>query len=85
MEKRKVSKEDRLIWRRNALIGTKKWKDMSPEEREKEKHREKYSEWGFEGRSPKTKERKHIHVKEHVRHIRGKEVHVKEHYREVLR
>ena len=47
MEKRKVSKEDRLIWRRNALIGTKEWKDMSPEEREKEKHREEYTEWGF--------------------------------------
>jgi hypothetical protein len=57
-KKRKITKKDREIWRQNALKGTKKWENMSHTQRAKKMHMPTHS-WGFEGHSPKTRQRKY--------------------------
>jgi hypothetical protein len=56
--KRKITKRDREIWRKNALKGTKKWDNMSHPKRVKKIHRPTHS-WGFSGKSPNTRPRKY--------------------------
>ncbi|MEM3260705.1 MAG: hypothetical protein QXI95_02625, partial [Candidatus Micrarchaeaceae archaeon] len=64
-QKRKISKFDRKVWRRNALLGTKEWMEETPEERRKARERREYSAWGFKGHSPHTKDIRHVHVRAH--------------------
>ena len=86
MEKRRITKEDRKVWHKNALLGTKTWENMSSEERKRKRHRKRYSEWGFEEHSPHTKERRleeeaealEHELHEHRRHLRE---HMKRHRR----
>ena len=82
-EKRKISKLDRKIWRKSALLGTKKWMGEPEQERHNARAREERTEWNFRGRSPRTEDIRHVHVHEHVRHRHGKEYRVREHEREV--
>lgn len=81
-QKRKLSRYDRKVYRRNALLGTKEWMKESRKRREVERKRKDYG-WGFEGRSPRTKPREHHehYVHSHIRHHNGKEVHVRGHWR----
>jgi len=58
MAKRKLTWTGRLQLRNNALKGVKKWEHMSHRERVRARHKKNYS-WGFEGRSPNTRPRKH--------------------------
>lgn len=81
--KRKLTKLDRKIQRRNALLGTKKWMEESPEVRHEAHEREEPTRWGFRGKSPHTEDIRHVHVHEHVKHRHGKKYHIKEHWREV--
>ena len=53
---RHITKESRKASRENALKGTKKWEGMSHEQRvQHDKHPS--GNWGFEGKSPSTKDR----------------------------
>ena len=58
MSKRKLSRSVRLKLRENALEGTEKWEHMNHKARVRSRNRKYYS-WGFEGRSPNTRPRKH--------------------------
>ena len=57
-EFRKATKAQRKTARKNALIGTREWENMSHAARVNARKKRDYS-WGFEGKSPKTRERKH--------------------------
>jgi hypothetical protein len=56
--KRKITKHDRMVDRRNALKGTAKYAKMNPGARKASYHR-KTPKWGFEGKSPNTRRRKY--------------------------
>ncbi|MEM3908070.1 MAG: hypothetical protein QXZ17_14630 [Nitrososphaerota archaeon] len=51
---RHITDEDRLIWRRNALIGEKIWENTTPRHRKLAMDRPERTEWQFIGRSPHT-------------------------------
>ena len=57
-QKRHATRRDRKVWRRNALLGTKKWVEESERRRERQRARERYG-WGFQGKSPRTRPRRH--------------------------
>jgi hypothetical protein len=54
---RKVDDRDRSVWSSNAMKGTKKWHLMPHSERVDRRAHPK-GNWGFEGRSPNTRNRK---------------------------
>lgn len=58
MQKRKATRRDRKVWRRNALKGTRKWDYEKKATRERQRKRKDYG-WGFEGKSPRTHKRRH--------------------------
>ena len=60
--KRRLSKSTRRKLRANALKGVKKWHKMPHILRKMKYNRGKYG-WGFEGKSPHTRPRKHKHRK----------------------
>ncbi|MBX8640883.1 MAG: hypothetical protein KIS29_11160 [Thermoplasmata archaeon] len=51
-----TSAKQRKADRKNALKGSKKWKNMSPDQREGKRMRPSHG-WGFNGKSPNTKPR----------------------------
>lgn len=55
---RKITKKARRTDRKNALRGTQKWKNTSPEMRTGKRMRPSHG-WGFNGKSPNTKPRKY--------------------------
>lgn len=58
MAKRKISKKGRMRLRQNALSGSKKWHKMNHAKRIERYNAGKH-DWGFDGRSPKTRKRKY--------------------------
>jgi hypothetical protein len=56
---RKITKGDRVAWSMNAMEGTEKWMRESPRQRKLARERNKHN-WGFEGNSPHTRERKYL-------------------------
>ncbi|MEM0202114.1 MAG: hypothetical protein QXR73_02965 [Candidatus Micrarchaeaceae archaeon] len=60
MSRRKISKRDREIDRRNALEGTEIWVRMPVRTRSGKRMRPSHG-WGFSGRSPSTRKRIYKH------------------------
>jgi hypothetical protein len=54
---RHITEADRKIWEHNALRGTEKWHAMSHALRV-ERRRHPKGNWGFEGHSPRTRDRR---------------------------
>jgi len=56
-DSRKITKEDRKKWHKNAMKGVEKWENMTPRQRRNRiSNRAFYTEWQFVGKSPRTKD-----------------------------
>ncbi len=55
-KKRKITKKDRKIYGENARKGTQKWKRTPTGARKAERVRKNH-DWGFDGKSPRTRRR----------------------------
>ena len=69
MSTQNITELDRKIWRRNALMGAKKWMEEPHKKRKAAFSRKRYTDWQFVGKSPNTKNVKHTKIHSHYRKI----------------
>lgn len=58
MAKRKISAKGRKQLRKNAMKGVRKWEKMSHKRRVSARKAKSHN-WGFDGKSPRTRKRKY--------------------------